>query len=165
MQNRKIRILISLLLIVIYIVTCFFREFIFLNLNEQCRVTYDTVYLQRPTESFVTPSMQWLSTFSYPTLYYSKWGLTLLFTVIFAALASLIIHFGFNEKKYVKITWLSFSTVFIAGLLFYFIGYLLHNTSFTYDIARFLAGLVETPAMLVILCATFIALRRREKTF
>lgn len=143
------------LLITLYIVSGFFREFIFLNINEQSRVTY-----YHATDSHLADSMKWISGLSYSTLYYSKWLLTLLFTIFFAVLAGRIIKKAFGEKRFVRITWIAYAATFVLGLLFYLAGSLTGNTETTYDIARFLAGLTETPGMLVILGAFFLALRR-----
>ncbi|HLG02618.1 MAG TPA: hypothetical protein VI731_03425 [Bacteroidia bacterium] len=143
------------LLAIVYVASGFFREFIFLNINEQMRVTYYAA-----ADSQVASSMQWLSACSYPQLYYSKWPLTLLFAGWFAFLAAVIVSLGFRNKIYERITWLAYAGAFLLGFLFYAAGAMTGSTAFTYDIARFLAGLVETPAMLVILVASFLAHKR-----
>jgi len=161
MNPRRKRNLIIVLLVAIYIVAGFFREFVFVNINEQSRVTYHAVFLHDTAETYVAPSMQWLSGFSYSTLYYSKWILTLVATLLFAFLATRIVKQAFTDKGLVKITWMAYGVVFMAGLLFYLAGSLSGNRDSTYDIARFLAGLTETPALLVVLCASFLAIGRR----
>lgn len=143
------------LLIALYIATGFFREFVFLNINEQSRVTF---YHQ--TDSHVASSMQWLSGLSYSTLYYAKWPLTLLFTAYFAFIAAAIVKKWFADKNLVKITLLAYAITFSAGLVFYLAGSLTGYRESTYEIARFLAGLTETPALLVMLLASFMALRK-----
>lgn len=145
------------LLIALYIATGFFREFIFLNINEQSRVTFYHL-----NDSHVAASMQWLSGLSYSTLYYTKWPLTLLFTAYFAFIAAAIIKLWFTNKNFVKITWLAYSITFATGLAFYFAGALTGERESTYGIARFLAGLTETPALLVMLLASFLALRTSD---
>src|SRR4051812_4074924 len=128
MNPKRKKILVIVLLLAIYIVAGFFREFVFMNINEQIRVTYDTLYRHQPTESYVSPSMVWLSGFSYPTLYYSKWILTLLTTLFFAFLASRVIKVAFADKGLVKITWIAYAVVFVAGLLFFLGGSLTGNS-------------------------------------
>lgn len=154
--SRRKKIIIGLL-IALYIATGFLREFIFLNINEQSRVTF---YHQ--TDSHVAPSMQWLSGLSYSTLYYAKWPLTLLFTAYFAFIAAAIVKKWFDDRNLMKITWWAYAITFAAGLLFYLAGSLTGARESTYGIARFLAGLTETPALLVMLLASFMALRRNE---
>src|ERR1041385_3056093 len=94
MKKKSGKKIIILLLILFYIAAGFFREFIFLNINEQSRITY-----YHDTDSHVAASMQWLSGLSYATLYYSKWALTLLFTFFFTFLATVIIRLWFADKK------------------------------------------------------------------
>ena len=79
-----------LLLVVLFICTGFFREFVFVNWNEQMRVSY-----YHSPDPHVAPSMQWLGAFSYEALYWMKWPLTLFFSVLFAAFAWLIIRLMF----------------------------------------------------------------------
>jgi hypothetical protein len=155
-KTARVKIII-VLLVALYIATGFLREFIFLNINEQSRVTF-----YHETESHVAPSMQWLSGLSYSTLYYAKWPLTLLFTAYFAFIAAAIVKKWFSERNFVKITWLAYGITFAAGLVFYLAGSLTGAREITYGIARFLAGLTETPALLVMLLASFLALRRNE---
>ncbi|CAN5120990.1 hypothetical protein BH09BAC5_BH09BAC5_08010 [soil metagenome] len=152
--SNKNKLIIALLSI-LYIVCGFFREFIFLNINEQSRIAY-----YHDADSHLAASMKWLEGFSYNTLYYSKWPLTLLFTILFTFIASRIIKLWFADKMLVKITWMAYGITFATGLLFYLAGSLSGHRETTYDIARFLAGLTETPAMLVMLLASFMALRR-----
>ncbi|MEO5642609.1 MAG: hypothetical protein ABIQ40_17205 [Bacteroidia bacterium] len=154
--TRRTKVSIAVL-IALYIATGFFREFIFLNINEQSRVTY-----YQATDSHVAPSMHWLSGLSYSTLYYAKWPLTLLFTACFAFISAAIVRKWFSNKNFVKITWLAYAITFAAALLFYLAGAVTDARESTYGIARFLAGLTETPALLVMLLASFLALRSRD---
>jgi hypothetical protein len=154
--SRRKKIII-VLLIALYIATGFLREFIFLNINEQSRVTFYHL-----TDSHVASSMQWLSGLSYSTLYYAKWPLTLLFTAYFAFIAAAIVKKWFDDRNLMKITWWAYGITFAAGLFFYLAGSLTGYRDTTYGIARFLAGLTETPALLVMLLASFLALRRNE---
>ncbi|MBI3511378.1 MAG: hypothetical protein HY064_11995 [Bacteroidetes bacterium] len=145
------------LLILLYIVTGFLREFIFVNINEQSRVTY-----YHDADSHVSPSLHFLSGWSYAALYYSKWLLTVLFAIVFALLAAITVKTIFNEREKIRITLISYGIIFILGSLFYLAGSLTGMIDSTYNIARFLAGLTETPALLVILIASFLVLRKSE---
>jgi hypothetical protein len=142
-------------IILLFILTGFFREHVFLNWNEQMRVTY-----YNSPDPHVSPSMQWLSAFDYATLYYLKWPLTLLFSVLFAAYAVAAVQLAFGNKKYNRITWLAYAGVFTLSFLFFATGWLLNNREGTYVISRFLAGMIETPAMLAVLMASFLVHRR-----
>lgn len=155
--------LLVLLLVAAYIVCGFFREFVFLNINEQRRVTYNLVYRHIADENHVAPSMQWLSRFSYEFLNGLKWPLTLFFAAVFAFIASRVIRIAFGEKKLARLTWIAYGIVFLAGILFYLAGWALGDTENTYTVARFFAGLTETPALLAILFAAFLFLEKQKE--
>jgi hypothetical protein len=156
MNPRRKKILLVSIHVLIYVIIGFFREFLFLNVNEQLRVM-----TSRYKESYVDPSMQWISGLSYSTLYISKWLFTFVFTALFAFIASRTIKIAFEDKGLIKLTWIAYAVVFCLGMLFYLIGSLIGNPEATYDLARFLAGLTETPVLLVILSASFLAMGRR----
>lgn len=153
-MNRNRKLLIAVLAI-LFILTGFFREFVFLNVNEQMRVTY-----YNSPDPHVAPSMQWLGAFSYTTLYYMKWILTLGFTVIFALFAAFIVQTIFRDKRLVRISLVAYFVVFFTSFLFFLSGALSGNPETTYAIARFLAGIIESPAMLIILVGAFTIIRR-----
>lgn len=142
-------------LVLLFILTGFYREFVFLNWNEQMRVTY-----YHSPDPHVAPAMQWLGSFSYEALYWLKWPLTLFFSLIFAGYTILAVHLAFRDKKYNRIALFSYAAVFLASFLFFGIGWMLGVRDGTYQIARFLAGLIETPAMLIILMASFMIHRK-----
>jgi hypothetical protein len=153
-MSRKTKLIASCLILV-FILTGFFREFVFLNVNEQMRVTYYKV-----SDSHVAPGMMWLNAFSYTTLYYMKWLLTAAFTFLFAILSAITIKVVFNDKKLVRIGIYTYGIVFLASFFFFLVGAFSGNTETTYSIARFLAGLIESPAMLIILLSAFTIIRR-----
>lgn len=163
MKTATRKRLLVLLLVAAYIVCGFFREFVFLNINEQRRVTYNLVYRHTTDENHVAPSMQWLSRFSYEFLSNLKWPLTLFFAVLFAFIASHIIRIAFGDRKLTRLTWIAYGTVFLIGVLFYLAGWALGNTENTYTVARFFAGLTETPALLAILFAAFLFLEKQKE--
>ncbi len=156
-QNRMTRNakIITALLVLLFILTGFFREFVFLNVNEQMRVTY-----YNAPDTFVAPSMQWLESLSYTSLYYFKWILTAVFILIFAGMAAVIVQLIFQDKKLIRIAVHTYLLIFSTSFLFYLIGALFSNTETTYAIARFLAGLAESPALLIILVGAFTIIRR-----
>jgi hypothetical protein len=156
--------LVVLALVLLYVVSGFFREFAFINLNEQRRVIYNEQMLHQATENHVVPSMQWLSSISYNRLNDLKWVLTLLFAVYFAALAAFTVRIAFRNKNFVRLTWIIFGAVFLTGLVFYLFGWMAGNVyeSGTYAISRFFAGLTETPGLLVILLGIFLAMERQN---
>jgi hypothetical protein len=153
MQTRNKLLLAGIILL--FVLAGFFREYVFLNWNEQMRVTY-----YNSPDPHVSPAMQWLSAFDYSTLYYLKWPLTFLFSVLFAGLSVTAVHVTFHNKIYNRITWLTYAGVFAAAFLLFAIGWLLNEREATYTISRFLAGLIETPVLLAVLMASFLVHRR-----
>jgi hypothetical protein len=151
------RKVLTALLVLVYISLGFFREFVFLNVNEQMRVTY-----YNATDSHLSPVLNVLTEFSYAQLYYSKWPLTLLFAALFCLLAVLVIRTAFNTKVYTKLILLAYSGVFVLGALLFFAGTLLGNSAAVYDLSRFLAGLVESPLLLLMLGAGILYYRKSE---
>ena len=104
--------------------------------------------------------MQWLSSLSYETLYWLKWPLTLLFSALFAAYSLLIVHLAFGQRQYNRITVYAYAVVFAFSFLFFAIGWALNARESTYDVARFLAGLIETPGLLIILVGACLIHKR-----
>lgn len=158
--RRKKQLLIALLLLT-YVLVGFFRESVFVHLNEQRRVIYNLVYRHLLPDSPV-PQPQWIWRFDYFQLTRAKWILTLLFTIIFALMAAATVRVAFNNKSFVRLTLLIYAGVFLAGWLVYLLGSFSGLSEELYDVSRFLAGLVETPAMLAILCAAFLAMRLKR---
>jgi hypothetical protein len=142
-------------LIAVFICLGFFREFVFVNWNEQIRVSY-----YNSPDPHVHPMMQWLSGFSYEALYWLKWPMTLFFSVLFAGLSWCIIHLLFGNKAYNRITLYAYIALFVASFLFFGIGWLFGVPDAAYPIARTLAGMIETPLLLLILIASFLVHRR-----
>jgi hypothetical protein len=142
-------------LILVFIATGFLREFVFLNWNEQIRVTY----YQSP-DPHVHPAMQWLGAFSYDTLYWLKWPLTLIFSAIFTVLSVSVMQLLFSNRTYNRITLYSYTAIFLSSLILFCAGWLLGFYDALYPIARFLAGIIETPILLIILIASFLVHRR-----
>lgn len=147
--------LLTAAMVLLFVLTGFFREFVFLNWNEQIRVSY-----YHSPDPHVAPVMQWLGSFSYETLYWLKWPLTLFFSALFTLYSVIIVHLIFSNRQYNRITVWSYALVFAASFLFFGIGWALGARESTYDIARFLAGLIETPGMLIILVGAFFIHRR-----
>lgn len=141
-------------LVILFIVTGFFREFVFLNWNEQIRVTF-----YHSPDPHVAPSMQWLGRLSYEALWWLKWPLTLFFSCVFAAYAWLAVKIAFNNRDYNRITLLAYSAMFAAAFVVFVFGWMIESKTTT-DFGRLLAGIIETPAMLVILMASFMIHRR-----
>lgn len=146
-MNRR---LLLVLLIVLAIGLGFFREFVFININEQMRVTY-----YHASDSHVAGMFRFLEGYSYATLYYLKWPLTLFFAALFAGITSLIIRYWFPGKNYTRVVFFTFGAIFLLAFLLFMLGWLTGADYFFYTLARFLVGLAESPALLAVLIPAF----------
>jgi hypothetical protein len=154
-MSPAMRKAVTAMLALVYIGLGFFREFVFLNVNEQMRVTY-----YQATDSHLSPVLSVLKSFSYAQLYYAKWPLTLVFALAFCLLAVLVIRTAFNTKAYTRLILLAYAGVFVLGAVLFFAGSLLGNNAAVYDLSRFLAGLVESPLLLLMLGAGILYYRK-----
>ncbi|MCA6365239.1 MAG: hypothetical protein IM638_19560 [Bacteroidetes bacterium] len=145
-MNKTARQLLVITLVLAYVALGFFREFVFLNINEQMRVAY-----YNSPDSHLSPALSFLENYGYNTLYYLKWPLTFLFAAVFCILAVFVIRIGFASAQYTRLVILSFAGVFFLGAMLFLAGWLFNSNATVYDLSRFLAGLVESPVLLLML--------------
>lgn len=145
-MSTTVRRMLVVLLVLGYAGLGFFREFVFLNINEQMRVAY-----YNSPDSHLSPALSFLENFGYNTLYYLKWPLTLVFAALFCTLAVFVIRIGFATRQYTRLVILAFAGVFMLGALLFMAGWLFNSNTTVYDLSRFLAGLVESPVLLLML--------------
>jgi hypothetical protein len=157
MKFRKYALL--LLLVILFIASGFYRDFVFLNINAQMRATY---YLHKDSE--LAPSMKFLETYSYMHLYYAKWVLTFLFSLLFMLYTIGIIRLYFPEKKYIRWAVIIYSLLFGIAALFWTGGYLANHSEKGYLVARFLMDMTQSPIMLIVLVPALHLLKKGEAT-
>ena len=138
MQARTVKIF---LLITALVILGFTREFFFLHLNEQARVTY-----HKATDSHVAESMQWLGNFTYSQLYYGKWLMTGLFTILFALLTWLIMKVVYPSIPAIRIVFIAYATLLAAAFICTLTGWMFESASeHTYTFSRFIMGIAQSP--------------------
>lgn len=126
------------------------RDFIFVNINFQLD------FLWRDLAASKTHSMfEFLNNFSYWEIYYAKFGLTGLFSLIYLVATLLVIRLMFTVKKYRKYTIYLFGGIFLISLLLFGGGYLFGNPHFGYDLARNFMGIIQSPIPAMILVPIF----------
>jgi hypothetical protein len=148
-MRRKKKFLL-LLLLILFIASGLFRDFVFVNVDEQTRIAY-----YHDTDSHLAASMKFLESFSYMTLYYFKWVLTLLFSFLFLTLSLGVIGLFFTKRVYVYWTIYAYAALFVLAGLFWGGGYLIHQWEKGYIIARFLMGMAQGPIVLMVLLPAF----------
>jgi hypothetical protein len=146
------------LLIVSLFALSFLREYIFEGIN-------DRLYRLQSSQSdypFST-GLEILAPLSYYPLYYLKFVLILLFTLIFAWLTLWTIEAWFKQKKYIKpVLWL-FGGVFSLSALLFVFGLAIGYGHEAYAVARHLIELIQSPlaAFMLIVSLRWEAAKQR----
>ena len=138
-------------LFVIFAILGFTREFLFVNINKQLYTLYYG-YNDAP----VAPSLHILTSFSYETLYYAKYPLTLLYAVLYFLTTYLALRIIAPDKKFSR--W----AVYIYALLLilsgsvmawgYFVNHHLDNEE--YSFSRWVMGIAQSPLVAFFLLAS-----------
>ena len=134
----------------------YFRSYVFLYLNARASL----IYYHEPYTAL--PSvLSMFESFDYNKLLITKWLLTFMFSFLFGALSTLAIFFAFKEKKYVYLTIVSYTLVFIISLLFMLAGRLYppfyHHC---FNIARSLAHFQQSPMTAIVLLMSIYYYKR-----
>ncbi|MFI5149124.1 MAG: hypothetical protein ACHQRM_05280 [Bacteroidia bacterium] len=143
------------LLVAIFIATGFFREFVFHNVNAQIRASY---YGHKDTD--LDPSMLFLESYTYMRLYYLKWVLTFLFSLVFMGYTLALIALFFPVKKYLRWVLITYALLFLTAAVFWTGGYLANHSEKGYLIARFLMDMTQSPIMLIVLIPALKLLKK-----
>ncbi len=139
-----------LLLGFVFLSLGFIRDFLFLNVNEQTRIAY-----YHSSDSQLAPSLHFLTAYSYSKLYYLKWALTFVFSVIYMGLSVGIVKVLFAGKKYLRWTVFAYTFLIILAGIFWYGGYLAGHSENGYLISRFLMGMAQGPVVLMVLVPAF----------
>lgn len=126
------------------IILGFYREFVFVNINEQLFA------LWYEEESRASKWIPFIHSVDYYPLYYAKWVLTVLFAGLFYWVTGLILRLIF-QKSFWKVLLAIYSVLFIGAGLALGIGYLIDAFERSYIIARFLMGIAQSPLILMIM--------------
>ena len=144
-MNRKAKIL---LLILLLMALGFFRENLFVNIND---VLYSKLY-NEPNP--VIWYLSFLNNVSYNTVYIAKWFITPFFAFLFWFIQKRLLLVFFNEKKI--ITWLSvlYLSLFLLAGIFFVAGWALGDIYMGYTFSRLFMGLLQSPVACMILIPT-----------
>ncbi|MEQ9187365.1 MAG: hypothetical protein RLP15_06485 [Cryomorphaceae bacterium] len=139
--RRRISILLS---VVGVIILGFYREFIFVHINEQLFA----LWYDEPSRA--SDMIPFLKSTDYYTLYYSKWALTVLFASLFYVSVGGVLKLIF-QTTYWKELGIVYAFLFgVAGIALG-IGYLSNNIDDTYTVARFFMGIAQSPILLMLM--------------
>jgi hypothetical protein len=127
------------------------REYFFVHLNS---IMFEKYYHHTPLP--IPKIMHFFTTFTYETLYYSKYAYTLIFILLFFALSYLAIKKIGNEKKLLKFLTISYLILlFLAGIIMAY-GLIVNGRlqDDEYSISRWLLGITQSPIICFILIAS-----------
>ncbi len=121
-----------------------------------CGIIRDAVFTNLNKE-FAAPGMKVVQAqpFSNNNTTILKWGLTLLFSVLYALITSACIFVLHKKKNFVLLTILVFFSLFTLSLIITGLGYLLGKQEISYRISRDVMGLVQSPFLLMLLVPAF----------
>jgi hypothetical protein len=144
-MNRKTKIL---LLILLLMALGFFRENLFVNIND---VLYSKLY-NEPNP--IIWYLSFLNNVSYNMVYVAKWFITPFFAFLFWFVQKRLLLILFNEKKI--ITWLSvlYLSLFLLAGIFFIAGWALGDIYKGYTFSRLFMGLLQSPVACMILIPT-----------
>ena len=138
----------SLLVLLIFLLG-YLREMTFLVINSvynNAPAPYNTAYITPP---------DFLYHLTTSTLMNLKWGLTLLFSVVFGLSTLSLVHYYFKNKQFNKITIIVYTVLIFISFLISLIGILINSFETVYTISRFLIGLVQSPLISIVLFVLF----------
>ena len=136
--------------IAILIALSFLRESVFVNINLHLWYLY-----YHNDKSYLAPYLSFLSPLSYSQLYYFKWFLTVFFSLVFLFFSCIIIHYIFNEKKFIRWTIYAYLAVVAVSCISYCVGILFNHVENGYIFSRFFMGMVQSPFILILLIPAF----------
>ena len=133
----------------------FFRDFIFVNINYRMRILYGwDEYGPMPT------LLQSLESWDYVDLYYLKWVLTGVATLLFFGLTWWGIYLWFRDKKLITWTAGTFGAIILLSGLFFLGGKLTGQEENGYMLSRKFMEFVQSPLLFMILIPGFNLLKR-----
>lgn len=145
-MNKKAKWLLLALIVVAVMVVGYLRDFIAININ------YHLQYLDTNTERSSAHSFfDFLNQYSYRQVYYSKYALTAVFTVLNYGLGYLFLRILYRNNLLMKIYSGLYATVLVAAAVFFVVGLLLANPENGYRFARILMGFLQSPVPAAVL--------------
>lgn len=135
---------------ILAILTGYLRDTVFKTINAILRAA------DLEQDYFLPAFISFLQNFEYQTLVNLKWFLTLFFSLLYLILSIIIIKTLFKDRKYLKITTLTYIGVLLISAGFIAAGLIFKNSSEKmYEFARYLMGMAQSPIILMILIPTF----------
>ncbi|MDQ3190496.1 MAG: hypothetical protein M3Q58_02795 [Bacteroidota bacterium] len=148
---KKKVIIYSLLILGLLLGLGLFRDFLFTNINFWL---YELYYQRGDFE--LPASLSSFNSFSYAQLYYFKWVLTVLFSLLYLLVYLLGIWVIFRQKKFLIWTIAAFVFIYVIAGCFYIYGWAFNDLKQGYQFARTFMGFVQSPFLLMLLIPAFM---------
>ena len=146
MKSKYIKYLKLIFWVIILFSVGFIRDFIFISINDRLGTPIGTLPF---------------SLYAFDNPYYIlKWVLTQAFCDVYLIIACFIIYVIYKNKKYIKITVAFYVSFMVVSLISLGIGHLFKNDAMGYRFARDLMGLVQSPALVMIMVPAFKLLNK-----
>lgn len=130
----------AVLLVVGFVTVGYLRDFFAININ------YHLHHIYFETDRSIAHSFfDFLHQYNYWQIYYSKYLLTAVFTVLNFSLGFFLIRTLSNEKAVLRLYTLVYLVVIAGSVLFFGGGYLFQNPDGGYHFARILMGFLQSP--------------------
>jgi len=136
----------------------FFREFLFENINGQLYYLW-----KEESNPYLPKSLFFLDYISYWNLYYGKFILILLFSILYLYGSLVLVKLFFKERLYRKFTMFFFGGIFLLAALIFALGIPFGAEHEAYGISRKLIEFIQSPLAGFFLIPAF-ALYKKEKT-
>lgn len=149
-MNKKVKWLLIILIVVAIMVVGYLRDFIAININYHLQFL-DTNAERSSAHSF----FDFLNNYSYQQVYYSKYALTVIFTVLNFGLGYIFLFVLYRNILLMKIYSGMYATVLVGAALFFAGGLMLANPEDGYRFARILMGFLQSPVPAAVLALGF----------
>lgn len=130
----------------------FLREFIFENIN----ILLGNKWTQIEVDEYWNGTLNWLDQFDYWTLYYSKWALTLLSSILFLGLSLALIWKWFGNRRNIKYALLAFVGLYLASAILMGAGWAFGDANTAYTYARVIMEIPQSPLLAMFLIPVFL---------
>ena len=128
----------------------YFRDRLFVNVNYQL----GTLYHNTPS-IYLSEYFLFLKNYTYQQLYWSKWILTIFFTLLYYSLTILVTLITTGKKSIIKWCTITYVFFFVLSGLCFLIGKIIGNPEAGYKFARIFMGILQSPIILMILYPLF----------
>lgn len=147
----KIKAILFYLFIILSLLAAgYYRDFVFKSINALLQAWDHNI------DYYLPSSLRFLENYEYETIVNLKWLLTLLFSIVYLAIALITIRFTFKNRYFLKLTTVIYVVIIIVSGLFIFSGLIFSRASEkAYEFARYFMGMAQSPVILMILIPLF----------